>query len=294
MKLLVVDDHPIVRDGLAALLGRLGPDTVVLQVGDAVRALAMAVEHADLDIVILDIAMPGMDGLHALSEFGRVRPELPVIVISASEDARDAREALAKGALGYVPKSASQHTLLSAIRLVLDGDLYVPPLILGEPPLSPALDAWSAAVPAGSALTRRQIEVLKQLSQGKSNKSIALELGLSEKTVKAHVTAIFKALNVANRTQAAAAAREAGLILTGDASPPSAARLSADFVRLAMAARSLPLGTGLWSSRRPLALASASRPGAVSPVMSTAGIASLYPDRSRSITATPVSSPRRR
>jgi two-component system, NarL family, nitrate/nitrite response regulator NarL len=212
MKLLVVDDHPVVRDGLVALLGRLGPDTVVLQVGDAARALAMAVEHADLDIVILDIAMPGMDGLRALSEFGRVRPELPVIVISASEDARDVREALAKGALGYVPKSASQHTLLSAVRLVLDGDLYVPPLILGEAPLSPAPDPRGAATPAGSALTRRQIDVLKQLSQGKSNKSIALELGLSEKTVKAHVTAIFKALNVINRTQAAAAGREAGLI----------------------------------------------------------------------------------
>jgi two-component system, NarL family, nitrate/nitrite response regulator NarL len=212
MKLLVVDDHPIVRDGLAALLARLGPDIVVLQVGDAARAIAMAVEHADLDIVILDIAMPGMDGLRALSEFGRVRPELPVIVISASEDARDAREALAKGALGYVPKSASQHTLLSAIRLVLDGDLYVPPLILGETPLSPAPDPRGAAAPAGPVLTRRQIDVLKQLSQGKSNKSIALELGLSEKTVKAHVTAIFKALNVINRTQAAAAGREAGLI----------------------------------------------------------------------------------
>jgi two-component system nitrate/nitrite response regulator NarL len=212
MKLLVVDDHPIVRDGLAALLGRLGPDTVVLQVEDAARALAMAPEHADLDIVILDIAMPGMDGLRALSEFSRVRPELPVIVISASEDARDVREALAKGALGYVPKSASQHTLLSAIRLVLDGDLYVPPLILGKTPLSPAPDPREAAAPAGSVLTRRQIDVLKQLSQGKSNKSIALELGLSEKTVKAHVTAIFKALNVINRTQAAAAGREAGLI----------------------------------------------------------------------------------
>jgi DNA-binding NarL/FixJ family response regulator len=210
MKLLVVDDHPIVRDGLVALLGRLGPDTIVLR--DAARALAMAVEHADLDIVILDIAMPGMDGLRALSEFGRVRPELPVIVISASEDARDVREALAKGALGYVPKSASQHTLLSAIRLVLDGDLYVPPLILGETPLSPAPDPREAAAAAGSVLTRRQIDVLKQLSQGKSNKSIALELGLSEKTVKAHVTAIFKALNVINRTQAAAAGREAGLI----------------------------------------------------------------------------------
>jgi DNA-binding NarL/FixJ family response regulator len=194
------------------LLGRLGPDTVVLQVGDGARALAMAVEHTDLDIVILDIAMPGMDGLRALSEFGRVRPELPVIVISASEDARDVRQALAKGAFGYVPKSASQHTLLSAIRMVLDGDLYVPPLILSETPLSYAPDPRGAAASTGSALTTRQIEVLKQLSQGKSNKGIALELGLSEKTVKAHVTAIFKALDVINRTQAAAAGREAGLI----------------------------------------------------------------------------------
>jgi two-component system, NarL family, nitrate/nitrite response regulator NarL len=212
MKLLVVDDHPIVRDGLATLLRQLGADTVVLQVGDAARALEMAVEHADLDVVILDIAMPGMDGLRALGEFGRVRPDLPVIVISASEDARDAREALAKGALGYVPKSASRHTLLSAIRLVLNGDLYVPPLILSETRFSYAPDPRGAAASTGSTLTTRQIEVLKQLSQGKSNKSIALELGLSEKTVKAHVTAIFKALNVINRTQAAAAGREAGLI----------------------------------------------------------------------------------
>ena len=130
MKLLVVDDHPIVRDGLAALLGRLAPDTIVLQAADAEKALALVAAHADLEAVVLDIAMPGMNGLRALSEFGRARPALPVIVISASEDARDVKEALARGALGYVPKSAGPNTLLSAVRLVLDGDVYIPPLML--------------------------------------------------------------------------------------------------------------------------------------------------------------------
>jgi two-component system nitrate/nitrite response regulator NarL len=212
MKLLVVDDHPIVRDGLAALLGQMGPDTVVLQVGDAGGALALVAAHADLDVVVLDIAMPGMDGLRALAEFGRTRPELPVVVISASEDARDAREALAKGALGYVPKSASQHTLLSAIRLVLNGDVYVPPLILAETVVARSLNPSVAAGSGRPTLTDRQIDVLRRLSEGQSNKQIAAELDLSEKTVKAHVTAIFRALNVVNRTQAAAAGRTAGLI----------------------------------------------------------------------------------
>ena len=111
MKLLIVDDHPIVREGLAAFLVQLGPDTVVLQAGDASRALALAADHADLDVVILDLGLPGLDGLSAIAEFGRARPELPVIVLSASEDAQQAREALTRGALGYVPKSASRHAL---------------------------------------------------------------------------------------------------------------------------------------------------------------------------------------
>jgi two-component system nitrate/nitrite response regulator NarL len=212
MKLLVVDDHPIVRDGLAALLGRLEPDAVVFQAGDAEKALALVAAHANLDVVILDIAMPGMSGLRALAEFARARPELPVIVVSASEDARDVRDALAKGALGYVPKSASQNALLSAVRLVLNGEVYVPPLILGAPATVRSSDRRAAASPRRPTLTDRQVDVLRRLSDGQSNKAIALELGLSERTVKAHVTAIFRALNVVNRTQAATIGREAGII----------------------------------------------------------------------------------
>jgi DNA-binding NarL/FixJ family response regulator len=209
MKLLIVDDHPVVREGLAALLRQLGPETIVLQSGDTAHALAQVPEHADLDIVVLDLMMAGASSLAAIGEFGRTRPELPIIVLSSSEDPQDARRALAQGALGYVPKSASQRTLLGAIRLVLNGDLYIPPLLLEA--LGPPVRA-SAPETQSSGLTERQIDVVRRLSAGDSNYTIAVDLGLSEKTVKAHVSAIFRALNVVSRTQAAAAARALGLI----------------------------------------------------------------------------------
>ncbi len=148
----------------------------------------------------------------ALSELGRKRPTLPVIVLSSSEDPADARRALALGALGYVPKSASQHTLLTAIRMVLSGDLYVPPLILDKPGLGLSIPARGRVGGGAARLTERQIAVLRLLSNGRPNKTIAIELDLSEKTVKTHITAIFKALNVINRTQAASVGRDLGLI----------------------------------------------------------------------------------
>lgn len=212
MKVLIVDDHPVVRDGVATLLRQLGADTTVLEAGGAAQALALVAEHADLDVVILDIVMPGLDGFGAIAEFGRVRPELPVIVLSSSEDAQIVRQAFAHGALGYVPKSASRHTLLSAIHLVMSGEIYLPALILNETDSTKIAPGSVENARSPSALTDRQIEVLRLMAEGRTNLAIALELGLSEKTVKAHVTAIFKALNVLNRTQAATFARENGLI----------------------------------------------------------------------------------
>ncbi len=212
MKLLVVDDHPVVRNGLAALLRQLGPDTDVLEACDAEQALALVAQHPDLDVVVLDIVMPGLDGLAAIGEFGRARSELPVIVLSSSEDAQTVRRALALGALGYVPKSASRHTLLSAIQLVVSGELYVPPLVLAEAPPARQASARIEANRGASPLTDRQVEVLRLIAEGRTNTTIAFDLGLSEKKVKAHVTAIFRALNVLNRSQASAVARESGLI----------------------------------------------------------------------------------
>jgi len=212
MKILVVDDHPIYRKGLVALLDQMEPDIALLQANDAAQALVVIAEHDDLDVVILDLLIPGMDGLRAITEFGQIRPELPVIILSSSENPADVRSALANGALGYVPKSAAEHTLISAIRVVLNGDVYVPPFVIVETTATQSGTLKTAARSDRPVLTDRQIEVLQRISAGQLNKVIAADLGVSEKTVKSHITAIFKALNVMNRSEAAVAGREAGLI----------------------------------------------------------------------------------
>jgi DNA-binding NarL/FixJ family response regulator len=210
MKLLVIDDHPIVLDGLAALLTGAGKDMVVLTARDAPSGFKLLEAHPDLDIVLLDLRLPGLSGHAAIAEFGRLRPTLPVIVLSSSEDPADVRKAIALGALGYVPKSASRHALMSAIDLVLNGEIYVPPLLVDS--VFADLPREETAASHAARLTERQVEVLAMLAQGLSNKIIASRLNLSEKTVKIHISAIFRALNVINRTQAASVGRESGLI----------------------------------------------------------------------------------
>ena len=210
MKLLIVDDHPIVLDGLAALLASADPDTVVLTARDAPGGLKLVEDTPDLDVILLDLRLPGVSGHEAISEFGRLRPTLPIIILSSSEDPADVRRALALGALGYMPKSGSRRALMSAIDLVLNGEIYVPALLVeslvGETPKT------VSAGRHGVKLTDRQVEVLGMLSQGLANKVIAIKLNLSEKTVKIHVAAIFKEMNVINRTQAAAVGRQLGLV----------------------------------------------------------------------------------
>ena len=202
MKLLVVDDHSVVREGLAALLLTFGKDTKVFGAEDGPQALAIVEKESDLDVVILDLAMPGMNGMKVLEELGSRRPGLPVMVLSASEEADYVRQTMAKGALGYVPKSASPDTLIAAIKFVLQGEIYVPPFMLN------ASGAASSSVNKGlPRLTKRQEEVLAALCKGLSNKGIARELDMSEKTVKAHITTIFRLLGVQNRTQAVNLAR---------------------------------------------------------------------------------------
>lgn len=212
MKLLIIDDHPVVRDGLAALLRQLGPEVTVLLAEGVSQGLGLADVHPDLDVVILDLMMPGSDGFGALHEFGRLQPQLPVVVLSSSEDPRDVRRALASGALGYIPKSAPPRTILAAVQFVLAGNVFVPTLMAQDTASTRDQAADHGFPRSGVSLTSRQIDVLRLLCEGRSNKEIARTLGVSQKTVKVHVTAIFKALNVANRVQAAAVADKAGLI----------------------------------------------------------------------------------
>jgi two-component system, NarL family, nitrate/nitrite response regulator NarL len=211
MKLLIVDDHAILREGLVALLQQFEQGADVLQASDTAEGLRLAEAHPDLDVVFLDLNMPDQGGMQAIPTFAKSCPQLSVIVLSSSEDPNDVRLALKSGAVGYVPKSASPKNILSALRLVLAGEIYVPPLMLD---LAPAANGGlGRAMPeAGERLTERQTEVLRQLCRGLSNKEISRELELSEKTTKSHITAIFKALGVVNRTQAAAAARRAGIV----------------------------------------------------------------------------------
>jgi len=213
MRVLVVDDHPLFREGLKVVLQDLADETDIVTQAGAEEALAAARAMDDLDLVLLDLSMPGMNGFTAVQRFCREVPGVPVVIISAHEQPADVRRALSLGALGYIPKSTPPQVLLDALRLVLGGGVYVPPLFLDtsrthDAPPAPGADPE----PRDGELTERQGDVLVLLSQGKSNKLIARELELSEKTVKSHVTALFRALGVVNRTQAAIAARRRGLI----------------------------------------------------------------------------------
>lgn len=209
MKLLIVDDHAILREGLVALLRQFEQGADVLQAADAAEGLRLAEAHPDLDAVFLDLNMPDQGGMEIIPVFSKRCPQLPVIVLSSSEDPSDVRLALKSGAFGYVPKSASPRNILSALQLVLSGEIYVPPLMVD---LSAGGGSTRPAHEAGKNLTERQTEVLRQLCRGISNKEISRTLKLSEKTTKSHITTIFKVLGVVNRTQAAAAARREGIV----------------------------------------------------------------------------------
>ena len=215
VKLLIVDDHPLFRDGLAALLRQASADTQVVQASSIEEALQLADEEI-VDAVFMDLVMPGLCGEAAVREFARRHPDLPVIVLSSSESASDVRRVLNAGASGYIPKSATAQTVVSALQLVLSGNIYVPPLLVTA--TSRTSDHGGHDGPHTLAqLTERQVDVLKYLRDGLSNKEISANLGIAEKTVKVHIAAIFKTLNVVNRTQAARFLHEAVDVVPRDA-----------------------------------------------------------------------------
>ena len=217
LKILVVDDHALIRHAMQGLLRELDADIEVLEAGNCADALATADQHPDLGLILLDIKLPGMSGLDALVIFRDRHPAIPVVVLSASQSRDDVMRAIDAGAMGFIPKSQPSRVVINALRLVLAGGVYLPVEILAASAASGAKAAAPGAscTPASLGLTERQAEVLSLLIQGKPNKIICRELGLAEGTVKIHVTAILKALGVANRTQAVIAVSRLGLRLGG-------------------------------------------------------------------------------
>lgn len=205
LKIILADDHALFRGGFALLFQQLETDAQVLEADSLAQALQLASQHPDADLMLLDLNMPGMNGPAGIRLTVDAHPQLPVIVLSASETRESVHAAISAGALGFIPKSASAAVMQSAVRLVLSGGVYLPAhLIMAE--------ATSLVHEEAIKLTERQREVLRLLAAGMSNKQICRELDLGEGTIKAHIAAIFRALEVNNRTEAANAVRRLGLL----------------------------------------------------------------------------------
>ncbi|WP_310385784.1 response regulator transcription factor [Roseateles sp.] len=222
MKVLLIDDHPLILSALKTVIEGLDDSVEVIGVDSAAAARLELGKHADFDLVLLDLQLGDASGFDVLDEFRGAYPALPVVVISASDRASDVIRAIDQGAMGFVPKRAGTELLSQALKLVMAGGIYVPPMNLGAPE-SPSLSGKASTKQAklvqiqqqamasnyqvstgleSLALTPRQTDVLALLLQGKPNKIIARELGITVETVKDHVAAVLKALGVGSRTQA--------------------------------------------------------------------------------------------
>ena len=215
MHILLVDDHTLFREALLHVLKQLDTQIVVLEAANAEEGAQLIARMRNLDLVLLDIDLPDLDGLTALPGLRELAPTLPIVVLSGSETAQHVKLALDNGAVGYIPKSCSSHEMLAALRIVLQGDVYIPPKLLGKLG-APALPLTTTTTCNNSLsqtlLTARQIEVLELMARGLPNKSIANTLNLAEGTVKLHVAAILRALSARNRTEAVMEASRLGLV----------------------------------------------------------------------------------
>ena len=217
-EVLIADDHPLFRDALKRAVMQALPEAG-LHEADSVAALHATVDaHPDIELLLLDLHMPGANGFSALAHVRGQQPGLPVVMVSAQEDVRVIRRAVGHGASGYIPKSASVETIVLAVRRVLDGDVWLPPHLADTPGTLDAAEASAAARIA--ELTPQQFRVLGMIAEGLLNKQIAYEFKVSEATIKAHMTAIMRKLHVSNRTQVALCANH--LALEQAALPPDA------------------------------------------------------------------------
>ncbi|WP_269749192.1 response regulator [Herbaspirillum autotrophicum] len=207
--MLLIDDHAMFREGLTLALAQADPTLQIHSVASGAEALELLQTEPAITTVMMDYYLPDIGGAALLQRLRQLRPGVRILALSASEDQDDVRHALASGAHGFIHKSADSKTLFAALTSVMQGRGYLPPAYV-----SPDTDGSAVADDASllSSLTPRQMEVLRLMCDGLRNAEIGAALGMGEKTVKAHVTAILSGLGVLNRTQATMAARRAGLL----------------------------------------------------------------------------------
>jgi DNA-binding NarL/FixJ family response regulator len=217
MKILVVDDHPLIREGLCQVLAELDEHVDVLQADSAEPALAALQSHPDLGLILLDLGLPAVDGLTLLKQIREDYPDTPLVVLSANDARSVVLESLDAGAMGFISKRSPTPMLVNALRVVLAGGVCVPRQVLASPGAAPPaanpLPDRQQATLDQMGITPRQAEVLALLVQGKPTKIICRELQLSESTVKSHIAAILRAFNVSNRTQALFELSRLGIVL---------------------------------------------------------------------------------
>jgi DNA-binding NarL/FixJ family response regulator len=223
VKVLLVDDHVLFRDGLSMLLKSMMQGVEVFEAGSVREGIAQVAAQGSMDLILLDLGLPDMVGTEAIGAMRDKYPDIPVVVLSSSEDKATVLSALDRGAMGFVPKTSKSAILPDAMRLILSRGIYLPPSVfIGD--RQPAVAAATAeqssrssqgppkkVTPEAMGLTPRQSQVLSLILQGKAAKEISRALNLSAGTVKTHTSAVLRALNVTTRTQAVVAASKLGL-----------------------------------------------------------------------------------
>lgn len=216
MKILLVDDHALFREGMRHMLQRLPEQVEILEAGNFPDSLKIAAQHPELDLALLDLNMPGSEGPISIRSFHRHYPHIPVVVVSGEEGRGYMEKVMNYGAMGFVCKSSTAAVMLSALNLVLSGGVYVPPEMLWQHSViteeAPEIIDRRSLRTNEYGLTLRQMEVLRHLAAGRSNKEIADAVHLAEGTVKIHVAAVYQTLRVSNRMEAVRAAEKLGLI----------------------------------------------------------------------------------
>ncbi len=202
-RILIADDHPLFRDAITRVVGDGFPGSELLETENLDDTLALTAQVEDLDLILLDLNMPGMSGLTGLIQLRNEAPTVPVAIISAEEDKNVMLQAVSCGAVGFLTKSSPKEQLVKAIAQILEGNIYLPSDIMRTTSSRPQ-ESNERTITAEQleTLTRKQLQVLEHMTRGESNKMIAYHLNIAETTVKAHVSAILRKLGVSNRVQA--------------------------------------------------------------------------------------------